>query len=308
MIVRPASSTSTFSPFSVSSFAAHPPVIPDPTMIASYIFVAAMFASPPNLTRKPNLSALRSSAFSALSFSSRFPALSLRLCGKSLLASRFQLSTSSSVSHSLADLDAAVLRSRDNLQFQFLREPDFRRVIPVQRNPPEDIVEVALELRVQLRHRIAVLLSPLSPLRHRVVIHRAQQRHLLQRRRIHKIFPEQFPALFVDARKSRQEILPLGLRGPFRQNHVDKLIHARRFGSRRVRLRNNQVRHRHHCTVLVRIQRAQLVSRPGLRLRFTKKSRQRRRKNRKHRSGSQHLQYIAPLHAPLPLKFAPLAS
>src|SRR5216684_3140844 len=257
MIVRPASNTSTFSPFSVSSFAAQPPVIPDPTMIASYVFVAAIFASPPNLTRKPNLPALRSSAFSAPACRRQVSALSFSsLC--SFFSPCCRLSTSSSVSHSLADLDAAVLRSRDNLQLQFLREPDFRRVIPVQRNPPEDIVEVALELRVQLRHRIAVLLSPL---RHRVVIHRAQQRHLLQRRRIHKILPEQFPALFIDARKSRQEILPLGLRGPFRQNHVDKLIHARRFGSRRVRLRNNQVRHRHHCTVLVRIQRAQLVSR-----------------------------------------------
>src|SRR6478735_1336707 len=33
---RPASSTSVRSPSSVSSFAAHPPVIPDPTTIASY--------------------------------------------------------------------------------------------------------------------------------------------------------------------------------------------------------------------------------------------------------------------------------
>src|SRR5215211_6407005 len=34
--LRPRSSSSTRSPFSVSSFAAHPPDIPDPTTIASY--------------------------------------------------------------------------------------------------------------------------------------------------------------------------------------------------------------------------------------------------------------------------------
>src|SRR5260370_4274852 len=43
-MVRPASSTSTLSPFSVSSFAAQPPVIPEPPMIASNVFVPAMLA------------------------------------------------------------------------------------------------------------------------------------------------------------------------------------------------------------------------------------------------------------------------
>src|SRR6185312_6565923 len=37
-MVRPASKTRTLSPFSVSSLAAQPPVIPEPTMIASYVF------------------------------------------------------------------------------------------------------------------------------------------------------------------------------------------------------------------------------------------------------------------------------
>src|SRR5215475_3058529 len=37
-MVRPASRTRTLRPFSVSSLAAQPPVIPDPTMIASYVF------------------------------------------------------------------------------------------------------------------------------------------------------------------------------------------------------------------------------------------------------------------------------
>src|SRR5450755_3339771 len=40
MMVRPASRTSVFKPFSVSSFAAHPPVMPEPTMIASYDWFA----------------------------------------------------------------------------------------------------------------------------------------------------------------------------------------------------------------------------------------------------------------------------
>src|SRR2546423_703423 len=39
-MVRPASRTSVFSPFSVSSFAAQPPVMPEPTIIASYVLVA----------------------------------------------------------------------------------------------------------------------------------------------------------------------------------------------------------------------------------------------------------------------------
>src|SRR5262252_4731947 len=39
-MVRPASRIKTFNPFSVSSFAAQPPVIPEPTISASYVFVA----------------------------------------------------------------------------------------------------------------------------------------------------------------------------------------------------------------------------------------------------------------------------
>src|SRR5580693_3485528 len=40
-MLRPASSTSVFRPFSVSSFAAHPPVIPEPITIASYVLLLA---------------------------------------------------------------------------------------------------------------------------------------------------------------------------------------------------------------------------------------------------------------------------
>src|SRR5229473_804002 len=170
----------------------------------------------------------------------------------------------------------------------------------MQRDTAEDVVEVSLQVRIQLRNCVAVLLPLLCPLVRGVIIHRAQQSHLLRGTRVDKIFSKELVALRVHAGQSVEEVLPLLRGGPLRQNHVNKFIHARRFGSRRVRLRNNQVRHHHHCAVLVRIQRAQLVSRPCLRLCFTKKSRQRRRKNRKHRSGSQHFQYVTTLHSSPP--------
>src|SRR5580698_430777 len=42
-MVRPASRMRTLRPFSVSSLAAQPPVIPEPTMIASYVFAGMSF-------------------------------------------------------------------------------------------------------------------------------------------------------------------------------------------------------------------------------------------------------------------------
>src|SRR5712664_2378151 len=146
-MVRPASSTSTLSPFSVSSFAAQPPVIPEPTMIASYVFVAAMLA--PCGTRPES--------------------------GTQLLA--------------------AMLRAGNNLQLQFLRESNFRSVIAVQRNVPEDVVEVSLQLGVELQHRVAMLLAPLAALRCRVIIHSAKQGNLLRRCCVNKVFCKEVAAL-----------------------------------------------------------------------------------------------------------------
>src|SRR5436189_1897875 len=44
--MRPRSSTSVFKPFSVSSFAAQPPLIPEPTTIASNEFCSMLYLSP----------------------------------------------------------------------------------------------------------------------------------------------------------------------------------------------------------------------------------------------------------------------
>src|SRR6266436_6973800 len=262
-MVRPASSTSTLSPFSVSSFAAQPPVIPEPTMTASYVFVAAMFPSPPVLR----------------------------------------------VAETGAQLCAAVLRAGNNLQFQFLRESNFRGVVAMQRNTAEDVVEVSFQLRVQLRHCIAVLLPLLCPLVCGDIIHRTQQRNLLRGTRFDKVFSKQLLALLVDAGQPVQEVLPFFLRGPLRQNYVDELIHPRRLRPRRVRFRNDQVRHHYDRGILVQIQRTQLVRRPGLRLRLSKKSRHRRRKNRKYRSRRQHFQYVTTLHSsPVRIEFLRSAS
>src|SRR4029077_13435436 len=155
-MVRPASSTSTLNPFSVSSFAAQPPVIPEPTMTASYVFVAAMFPSPPVL---------------------RVPEPGAQLC-------------------------AAMLRAGDNLQLEFLRESNFRGVVAMQRNAAEDVVEVSLQVCIQLRNCIAVLLPLLCPLVRGVIIHRAQQSNLLLRTCIHKIFSKKLLALLVHAGQS----------------------------------------------------------------------------------------------------------
>src|SRR5688572_29329830 len=45
--MRPRSSTRVLSPFSVSSFAAQPPLIPEPTTIASNEFVSMLYFNPP---------------------------------------------------------------------------------------------------------------------------------------------------------------------------------------------------------------------------------------------------------------------
>src|SRR6266404_8636861 len=227
---RPASRTSVFNPFSVSSFAAQPPVIPEPTMIASNVFVAAMLA--PCRTRPES--------------------------GTHLLAT--------------------VLRAGDNLQLQFLRESNFRGVIAVQRNVPEDVVEVSLQLGVELQHRVAMLLAPLAALRCRVIVHGAKEGNLLRRCCVNKVFCKEVAALLVHAGKTCEKILPLLFGGPFVQNNSDKLFKPAGLRAGSIGFWNDQVRHHHNRGILVRIQGAQLVPGTSLRLRLSKKRRQGRRK------------------------------
>src|SRR5260370_895201 len=94
---RPASRMSVFRPFSVSSFAAQPPVIPEPMMTASYLGVGIF--SPKK---------------------SGFP-------------------------ESGSYIRATMLRARNNLQFEFLRETNFRSVVTVDGNAFEDLPEFAFQ-------------------------------------------------------------------------------------------------------------------------------------------------------------------
>ena len=92
--------------------------------------------------------------------------------------------------------------------------------------------------------------------------------------------------------------------GPFGEDDVNEFIDAHSLRAGRVGLRNNQVRQNNHRGVLVRIERAQLVSGAGLRMCFAKESHHRRRKNREHRSGRQHFQNVTPLHnSPVRMEF-----
>src|SRR5260370_895200 len=138
---RPASRMSVFRPFSVSSFAAQPPVIPEPMMTASYLGVGIF--SPKK---------------------SGFP-------------------------ESGAYIRATMLRARNNLQFEFLRETNFRSVVTVDGNAFEDLPEFAFHLLVGRLHMVSMM-SAGDAARECGVVDGAQLCELLFGRSIDKILAE----------------------------------------------------------------------------------------------------------------------
>src|SRR6267154_368116 len=230
---RPASRMSVFRPFSASSFAAHPPVIPEPIMTASYLGVAIF--SPTKLGFPESGSYIR----------------------------------------------ATMLRARNNLQFEFLRETNFRSVVTVDGNALEDLPEFAFHLLVGLLHMVSMM-SVSSAAGECGIVNGAQLCELLFGSSIDKILPEKLLALFINFRKTFEEMSALLRSSPFGEDHVDKFVDPRAFGAGRVGRGNNLFGHSYDGVILVRCERAQGV--PRRRLRLAKQREQLRREYGEHRS------------------------
>src|SRR6185437_14757162 len=126
---------------------------------------------------------------------------------------------------------AAMLRTGDDLKFQFLSKSDFGGVVAVKRDALEYHPEISLQLRVALAHHLRRARSA-GVFGHRGVIHGAQKCGLLRGGSIDKTFSEKIVALLVDSGKAAEEIGALFLGSPFREDQVDEFVDQRGFGAR----------------------------------------------------------------------------
>src|SRR5580692_3441806 len=83
-------------------------------------------------------------------------------------------------------------------------------------------------------------------------------------------------------------------RGPLGENHVDKFVDPRAFRTGRVSFRNDDLAHENDSGVLMRIERAQRITRGGMRV--LKKCEELRGESRSHRTRREKFQRITPLH------------
>src|SRR3984893_66662 len=129
---RPASRTKTLRPFSVSSLAAHPPVMPEPTMMASYSVVGILRISPCSVD--------------CFAYSENFFYAPSRLAWAQN-AAPFGSGGRSGFAW-LAYGNAAVIGARNDDFFEFLSKTDFRGVVTIEREAFESSEEISLKLLV----------------------------------------------------------------------------------------------------------------------------------------------------------------
>src|SRR5260370_19852955 len=102
--------------------------------------------------------------------------------------------------------NTTVLRSGDNLQFQFLEESDFRSVVAVHRHFLEDGEEIVLHLCVaalRLPKRRAGLVVRAGPDHGSSLIERTQKSNLLIRKSVRQVLAEERVALLCHHAQAR---------------------------------------------------------------------------------------------------------
>src|SRR5216684_2523902 len=176
---------------------------------------------------------------------------------------------------------AAMLRAWDNLQFEFLGKTNFRSVVTVDGNAFEDLPEFAFHLLVGRLHMVSMM-SVSNAAGECGIVNGAQLCELLFGSSIDKILAEKSLALFINFRKTFEEMSALLRSSPFGEDNVDKFVDPRAFGAGRVGRRNNLFGHSYDGVILVRCERAQGV--PRRRLRLAKQREQLRRDYGEHRS------------------------
>src|SRR5882757_333463 len=194
---------------------------------------------------------------------------------------RHFLSEKSGFPESGAYIRATMLRAWNNLQFEFLRKTNFRSVVTVDGNAFEDFPEFAFHLLVGLLDMVSMM-SAGDAAGECGIVNGAQLCELLFGSSIDKILAEKLLALFINFRKTFEEMSALLRSSPFGEDHVDKFVDPRAFGAGRVGRRNNLFGHSYDGVILARCERAQGV--PRRRLRLAKQREQLRREYREHRS------------------------
>src|SRR5260370_34410024 len=124
----------------------------------------------------------------------------------------------------------------------------------------------------------------------------AEQSVLLCRRSIDEIPSEKFVALLVDAREAGEKIPAFIVEGPFGEDDVYEFIDASTFGAGRVGRRNDLIDHRDDGVILVRVERAQRLSRG--RVRALEKRKTIRLQSGQNAAGHQQSQRFTPMHKP----------
>src|SRR5271155_4906664 len=114
-----------------------------------------------------------------------------------------------------------MLRPGNNHQAQLAAKSNFGSVVAVQRDPFEDLEEIAPQLCVAFRNGVSV--TRWSAPRHGYnFIHRPHQRKLLRSGSIHEIFSKKLVALLVHAGEPVEKMVAVLIRSPFGENHVDE--------------------------------------------------------------------------------------
>src|SRR5580692_1232711 len=159
---------------------------------------------------------------------------------------------------------ATMLGAGNDLQAEFATKTNFGSVVAVKGNALEHSKKIAFELLVPLRDGVAVASGAVNA-HSDSLIHGAHLCELLNRRSIDEVFSIQFVALLVDNCEPFEKMVTVLVGSPFGEDHVDEFIDAGTLSSRRVGLWNNHFAHEDNSSVLVRIERAECVTRSGVR-------------------------------------------
>ena len=170
-------------------------------------------------------------------------------------------------------MNAAMLRSRDNFQFQLFMESDFGGVIAVDRHFLEDGEEIVLHLEIAalgLPNRRASYAVQARPDHGGGFIEGTQKGKLLIRRSVREIFAEERAALLVHIGEAAEEIAALFVIGPFGKDDVNEFVDKRALGARRLGGGYNLVNHGDDRIILMGVESAQFVV--GARVRIAEES------------------------------------
>src|SRR2546421_1601969 len=121
----------------------------------------------------------------------------------------------------------AMMGARNDLQIQFLREANFGSVVAVNSDAFKDVEKFASQLFIALLRNGVAVTHPANALRGNGFVHGTEQSDLLRGRRVHEILSEEFVALFVDARDTREKILTFLGSGPFGKDDVNEFVDVR---------------------------------------------------------------------------------